>query len=1089
MRTLILILAGAAALGAQPTISNIRTTLKTHSMVMLRFDISERAAHIRVRYGLTTAYEGAGSFPDSGIQHFTEYDDNDAGINATQIIVKVSGLKPNTTYNFCPQVAEDNATWSACVNHVETTEPIPPGPHPAPPQAPEMVDVDRPDTTGYTEVLASCSDIQTKINQAAEELHLHGTIISLPAGSDCAPITLTGPPSSRLLHYLPADVNTSSNSFHIEDHGFEDNAEVMLYSGWPPGGAGKDTQRSIRGLASGSRFYVQVMDADNFYLADEPDGAARTFALSDFTVDTGSNSLIVDTLLDVPMEVGTKVRVVSTGTLPEPLAPDTDYYVIQQSQSTHSFKLSLTSGGAEIDITTEGMGTHTVSDPGQWEGWFLPLPLPPYKIIIRTATPDSEFVPEGVRVTPEFAPKMAKIKTTAFDTIAVVTDPMAHNYRLEGLEITHAETASVDIQTTINPRRFFALVATTRDASNIIFDRCYFHGLGYPNRLQRGFASFHSSNSAIINSYIEHFDYWSPTRINMDLTRTSSTTVQIAAGEYQTGPAIRTLSSPLTFTLTGGSTGGTAYVYWTLSGQLTFNLPTGLTGSCDGACTVINSATPGWPVNGNGLVAVSAIGTFVISAGAITSGSTFDYITGAHVGPTLEGNSGLIAGSVPEKTALINNHISAAGLPIHYDDNVENYAPTGKHYYIYRNLFDTPNKHAYMHPEGDKRRYAQRQQLEWKSGKYIKVWGNIFQGEYVDTSPVAAALIIMPTSGERVGITDVDVGYNIFRWGSGAISVGGGRWEWGPAHYQPPPPFQRLKIHNNLIYGINQYVWRGYPLHYGQYMTVGAIDFRGQFEDAEITHNTVYDYRSPNNGLITLGGGASEGVSITNNIVWINRGRDKWDGISNRTVFMDKCSYKVPACTGDGMALIGTFINTPDVQGNILIAGWDDETATTPRAKTVITSGFTSSQADAYEQSELSSAIGWSPEDEKFCLGPQSVHKSGGAKPATDKTDRGVDCVRLMREIGVIRVDDVLNITSSGATIPFVAPDAGSSCIVAYGEGTDPAAWTGRSSANTANTYARSITLSDLSANTDYGYRVWCAGTYQSETRRFITKP
>lgn len=55
---------------------------------------------------------------------------------------------------------------------------------------------------------------------------------------------------------------------------------------------------------------------------------------------------------------GDKVRVSTTGTLPGGLSANTDYFVISVSGST--FKLSLTSGGGEIDITSTGSGTHSL---------------------------------------------------------------------------------------------------------------------------------------------------------------------------------------------------------------------------------------------------------------------------------------------------------------------------------------------------------------------------------------------------------------------------------------------------------------------------------------------------------------------------------------------------------------------------------------------------------------------------------------------------------------------------------------------------------------------------------------------------------
>ena len=62
-------------------------------------------------------------------------------------------------------------------------------------------------------------------------------------------------------------------------------------------------------------------------------------------------------------------RLTTTGTLPTGLSLDTDYYVVN-SGLTHSppgdwFGLSLTPGGAKVDITAAGAGTHTMKLPDE----------------------------------------------------------------------------------------------------------------------------------------------------------------------------------------------------------------------------------------------------------------------------------------------------------------------------------------------------------------------------------------------------------------------------------------------------------------------------------------------------------------------------------------------------------------------------------------------------------------------------------------------------------------------------------------------------------------------------------------------------
>jgi hypothetical protein len=1081
MRYLLILLA-AAGVFAQPTVSNISTVDKTHSSIRLRFDVSSAPVAARVKWWKDgTTYDGGASYPDSGVQVFN-------GATQTQLVVRIGGLRPDTLYHFSPEVTSNGSTWSSTLDYEETIDPIPAGPHPAYPETPNPVTTARPDVSGYTSrtVASDCSDLQTKIDEAAANQHVNGSVITIPAGTVCTgTYTLTGPPTSQYKTYSPANVNVGLSRITITSHGFSDNDVVRVYSPIPIASASWSNQTGNRGLANGNKYYVRVVDANTISLASSPDGDPLPFTTSTFTVDTsgGATSTISvpiqwDVLLD-----GQAVQVVSTGTLPSPLSSGTTYYVVNRNQAARTMQLSATSGGAPISITTNGVGTHSIADPGTG-GRLMKWPPTANWIIIRTATPDSEFVPEGVRVTPEFTSKMATFRHQNKVLRNLVSGPLAHHYRLEGIEFTHEDSATTDAATIFNVPYWTGYIEIGRDASNILIDRCYIHGLGFPNRLFRPIYLFNGEDSAIMNSYWDKIDFWFPNRVGMALTSTSGTELQLTSGNFY-GPGQMTLGANVAITVSG-TADGTGYVYYTMGGELTVLMPTGMSASCTGgsSCTSTTSASPTWPTS-SGLTACYPIGTFTLSGGTITAASNTALVpTHTHL---WEGSGPFLAGAVPEKTALINNTISVAGL-VHYDDNVGNEAPVGYDYTIVRNHFIQPNETAFNHPSSNKRGVKNRQQLEWKNGKRIKIRGNIFQGVTSDVTPLASAIAVGPVSGRHLGLSDVEIGYNIFRWGSGAISVQAGVTKHGPPHNPANPPMERTWIHNNLIYRLNSYTWRA---HEGSWMSVSPIDVRYAHVDVRIEHNTLFDNRLTYGGFINFGQQFLEGLSVTDNVVWANNGYNYAGGLPSAVVaFDDQCSYNLPACSGDGMALLNTLTFDYRWANNSIITGWTTEAGTTEKSKTPITNAFTSG-TDVYSQAEADAAGIWANvAEDNFHPKPNSTHKSGGAKRASDGLDRGVDLVQLNREIGVITLGrDVLSITSSGATIPFVAPDAGSSCIVAYGEGTDPAAWTGRSSANTANTYARSITLSDLSANTDYGYRVWCSGTYQSETRRFITKP
>lgn len=96
----------------------------------------------------------------------------------------------------------------------------------------------------------------------------------------------------------------------------------------------------------------------------------NTLGQSDtFTADDGTDICTWTSSANIPSNVltGTRVRLTTTTTLPAGLATATDYYVIRLSNTTFSLATSYANAiaGTEIDITSTGTGTHTVT-------WLLP---------------------------------------------------------------------------------------------------------------------------------------------------------------------------------------------------------------------------------------------------------------------------------------------------------------------------------------------------------------------------------------------------------------------------------------------------------------------------------------------------------------------------------------------------------------------------------------------------------------------------------------------------------------------------------------------------------------------------------------------
>jgi len=122
-------------------------------------------------------------------------------------------------------------------------------------------------------------------------------------------------------------------------------------------------------------------------------------------------------------------------------------------------------------------------------------------ITIRSSTPDSALPGAGVRITPAYASKLAKIQSNQNGS-ALHTVGAAGYWRLLFLEFAPAvSNASADLvefgagdstQTTL-----------TVVPQNLVIDRCYFHG--QPTWSQRRGLALNSGNTQVLNSYFSEF--------------------------------------------------------------------------------------------------------------------------------------------------------------------------------------------------------------------------------------------------------------------------------------------------------------------------------------------------------------------------------------------------------------------------------------------------------------------------------------------------------------------------------------------------------------------------------------------------------
>lgn len=172
------------------------------------------------------------------------------------------------------------------------------------------------------------------------------------------------------------DCSSVPGGYRITDWGDPNETSMPILSAWSQTGyAATDNAWT---LDSGNRYYKtvnptreigwirEVNDKFNPYTyvknttrcADVPHSWYQAATSANFTANAGTN---VCTSAGHGLSDGTIVRlshsVPGTPDLPAGLAVEQEYYII--SSTTDTFKLSLTAGGSEIDITDAGTGTHT----------------------------------------------------------------------------------------------------------------------------------------------------------------------------------------------------------------------------------------------------------------------------------------------------------------------------------------------------------------------------------------------------------------------------------------------------------------------------------------------------------------------------------------------------------------------------------------------------------------------------------------------------------------------------------------------------------------------------------------------------------
>jgi len=1090
----------AACLGQTPVVSGVSVDLPSvdPSSLRLLFNASALPVNYRIRWNTTDCSSGSGGTVQLNNVVPGFYVQN--GITAS-----VSGLPPGQTVYFCPEVTTDNVTWSSGIS---VSYPMPAASGPATPTLPAIVPTAFPAQTGaIRNVLPDCSNLQAQINGAS-----YGDTIAIPAGTVCTtPFTL--PNASDAKSFPTSAVNAATGTITLAGHGFANGQQVHFSTGGAnsnclPGdniwlnGSNCDL---AGGLIKGKTYFVVNVTLNTFQVSLSKGGTPLQFGYITAQAQTSNSTVTITGDWHAPQGYAVyssyAIQFTSTGTLPGGLSATTDYYPLSTCNTGNpvcQFQVSTTNGGSPVAITSPGTGTLTIVDHGTGPLFVMAWPPRDQWIVVTTT---GSVPPAGVRTSSAWQPQMATIENTtpyfSFNYM-VKSGVMSHNWRFVGLEWTSGKNN--DYLTTIDPRPFGNFMQIGMDSGNIIFDRTYVHGWGYPQRLGAVVGFIDGFNVGFINSELSQMDYWQPWYTGFVPSYTASS-LTIGPGQAHYGSPATSANTPTTtgntvIAITSGTATGNGYVYFDLSGVMQVLLPAGMTATCSTSgvtCQVSYSAAPAMPLGAGGGAGGEGITQINLNGGAIASASAMGGFGSIY---DTEGCQCFISGDGPGPYILDNNLISATGIPYHFSDGGGPYAIRAD-YYVHRNTWAAPLYEIAGQPGSNNLRYGHRQFIEWKGGQRILFDGNIMSNTFQEDTPTSPFVAMTPRNGGWV--TDVTITNNIFQGGTlgieGCLAID---------NYLPASrPCQRQRVANNIFNNINGYRYSvvGGPFGPGS----GKLFFAGW-----ASSDFVYDH----NSVLPPGplGGSPDVVhwmlfpsrffQFTNNVIWdhqIQNGySDGW--------FVNDSESPVSNCgTSGNLAFVNCAFPAANIGGNVIIPGyavpsWPNPSGRWPASNictayggswngTTCSGGLASQVVPGGSVPASQSAVQWNL-NQSTTYGAFSYGSLLASSPythrASDGNDPGVNLVALLRAVGVITITSVNHITSTGATITLTVPDPGASCQIAFGTGAAPYSWSLTASDTTAST-VRNIVVTGLSPHTAYGGQVWCHGAPPAPLPGFST--
>ena len=702
--------------------------------------------------------------------------------------------------------------------------------------------------------------------------------------------------------------------------------------------------------------------------------------------------------------------------------------------------------------------------------WNLPNRSGTGWIVIRSAAPDAALPPPGVRVTPAWAASLPTLSVNNYlgeaNSQMITSGATARRYYLLGLRMTHGTRCS-DCFTVLNATNTSPIEITTSSAHN----RATGTGVCI-----RGVAGNTNANTCAFITVT------APNRFQLNGVNGN--------GAYAGGGIGATNPAAYTFLFVPSATAEDIVVdrCWLQGREFPYRMS--YAASIRGTRTVLMNSYVSSIQAWQGVVGTTAFGSSIVPVPLFFGGPN---------GPL----------------ALINNYIEGHGITVYAEQ-----APAGDQIYditVRRNYFHLRNSRRLFdlsptvrNPLSDGLFYAHRQSLEFKWGARVLIDGNQFDGAWTTIAAPSQALNIFGNAnGFGYGVTDYRVSNNSFFNIAGGINVSCSVSGSGTQSWPDNAPSLRYHFYNNLFYQFRRYI----DLNSTSTFSRGqAIFFNHGCTEFLINHNTVFDPRGTQPAVFRFSGRRFSRFVIRDNILGFNQdggaGGFMNDDLGNPvlppfptgswTAATALAAWNGIMYRGDGpdpgSRLEFNFL-IPGVRTTSDPAAWSSTSTSLNLNRFTVcdpASGilrdflaFHNECAGANLANDGNETANQRYSWVRFRRATPDLAQAGEPgldfrlrddspwkNRASDGRDPGVIVDELEAAQGRVRGARIRNISASGATVSYTAPDE-AACYVDYG--LTPAWGQGQRVSDGGGSLARSVQLSGLTPRTLYYVKLLCA--------------